>query len=73
VTITSDNPDLGEVREELQAEYSSEPIAFLRIWRNPAPRTSARLGASAGACRPTIGMAANGTADDFPAPTRDRA
>jgi DNA polymerase-3 subunit beta len=28
VTITSDNPDLGEVREELEAEYSSEPIAI---------------------------------------------
>jgi DNA polymerase-3 subunit beta len=28
VTITSDNPDLGEVREELEAEYNSEPIAI---------------------------------------------
>ena len=28
VTITSDNPDLGEVREELEAEYSGEPIAI---------------------------------------------
>ncbi len=28
VTITSDNPDLGEVREELEAEYGSEPIAI---------------------------------------------
>jgi DNA polymerase-3 subunit beta len=27
VTITSDNPDLGEVREELEADYSGEPIA----------------------------------------------
>jgi DNA polymerase-3 subunit beta len=27
VTITSDNPDLGEVREELEAEYNAEPIA----------------------------------------------
>ena len=28
VTITSDNPDLGEVREELEAEYSGDPIAI---------------------------------------------
>jgi DNA polymerase-3 subunit beta len=28
VTITSDNPDLGEVREELEAEFSSDPIAI---------------------------------------------
>ncbi len=28
LTITSDNPDLGEVREELDAEYSGEPIAI---------------------------------------------
>ena len=28
VTITSDNPDLGEVREELEAEYGSDPIAI---------------------------------------------
>ena len=28
VTITSDNPDLGEVREELEAEYNSEPRAI---------------------------------------------
>jgi DNA polymerase III subunit beta len=28
VTITSDNPDLGEVREELEAEYNGEPIAI---------------------------------------------
>ena len=28
VTITSDNPDLGEVREELEAEYNSEPLAI---------------------------------------------
>jgi DNA polymerase-3 subunit beta len=28
VTITSDNPDLGEVREELEAEFNSEPIAI---------------------------------------------
>ncbi len=28
VTITSDNPDLGEVREELDAEYNGEPIAI---------------------------------------------
>ena len=28
VTITSDNPDLGEVREELEAEYNAEPIAI---------------------------------------------
>jgi DNA polymerase-3 subunit beta len=28
VTITSDNPDLGEVREELEAEYNSDPIAI---------------------------------------------
>jgi DNA polymerase III sliding clamp (beta) subunit (PCNA family) len=26
--MTSDNPDLGEVREEVAAEYSSEPIAI---------------------------------------------
>jgi len=28
VTITSDNPDLGEVREELDAEYGGDPIAI---------------------------------------------
>ena len=28
VTITSDNPDLGEVREELEAEYDGDPIAI---------------------------------------------
>ncbi|TMQ04320.1 MAG: hypothetical protein E6J90_51725 [Deltaproteobacteria bacterium] len=28
VTITSDNPDLGEVREELETEYNAEPIAI---------------------------------------------
>ncbi|HEX7702434.1 MAG TPA: hypothetical protein VF403_16960, partial [Kofleriaceae bacterium] len=28
LTITSDNPDLGEVREELEAEYNGEPIAI---------------------------------------------
>jgi DNA polymerase III subunit beta len=28
VTITSDNPDLGEVREELESEYNAEPIAI---------------------------------------------
>src|SRR5262249_24761183 len=28
VTITSDNPDLGEVREELEADFNSEPIAI---------------------------------------------
>ena len=28
ITITSDNPDLGEVREELDAEYGGEPIAI---------------------------------------------
>jgi DNA polymerase-3 subunit beta len=28
VTITSDNPDLGEVREELEAEYNGEQIAI---------------------------------------------
>jgi len=28
VTITSDNPDLGEVREELDAEYDGEAIAI---------------------------------------------
>ncbi|HEX4354674.1 MAG TPA: DNA polymerase III subunit beta [Kofleriaceae bacterium] len=28
VTITSDNPDLGEVREELEAEYNGEAIAI---------------------------------------------
>ncbi len=28
LTITSDNPDLGEVREELEADYSGEPIAI---------------------------------------------
>lgn len=27
VTITSDDPDLGEVRQELEAEYTAEPIA----------------------------------------------
>jgi DNA polymerase-3 subunit beta len=28
ITISSDNPDLGEVREELEAEYAGEPIAI---------------------------------------------
>jgi DNA polymerase-3 subunit beta len=28
LTITSDNPDLGEVREELDADYTGEPIAI---------------------------------------------
>src|SRR3954452_267442 len=28
MTITSDNPDLGEVREELDADYNGEPIAI---------------------------------------------
>src|ERR1051325_1678026 len=28
MTITSDNPDLGEVREELEAEYNAEPLAI---------------------------------------------
>lgn len=28
ITITSDNPDLGEVREEMDAEYNGEPIAI---------------------------------------------
>jgi len=28
MTITSDNPDLGEVREELDAEYNGDPIAI---------------------------------------------
>ncbi len=28
ITITSDNPDLGEVREELDAEYSGDAIAI---------------------------------------------
>jgi DNA polymerase-3 subunit beta len=28
VTITSDNPDLGEVREELEAEYNGDAIAI---------------------------------------------
>jgi len=28
ITIASDNPDLGEVREELDAEYNGEPIAI---------------------------------------------
>ncbi|HEY1554704.1 MAG TPA: DNA polymerase III subunit beta [Kofleriaceae bacterium] len=28
MTITSDNPDLGEVREELEADYCGEPIAI---------------------------------------------
>jgi DNA polymerase-3 subunit beta len=28
MTITSDNPDLGEVREELEADYGGEPIAI---------------------------------------------
>lgn len=27
-TITSDNPDLGEVREELESEYDGDPIAI---------------------------------------------
>jgi DNA polymerase-3 subunit beta len=28
ITVTSDNPDLGEVREELEAEYAGDPIAI---------------------------------------------
>jgi len=28
VTTTSDNPDLGEVREEFEAEYGRDPIAI---------------------------------------------
>ena len=28
MTVTSDNPDLGEVREELEAEYNSDAIAI---------------------------------------------
>jgi DNA polymerase III subunit beta len=28
LTITSDNPDLGEVREELDSEYNGDPIAI---------------------------------------------
>lgn len=28
LTITSDNPDLGEVREELEADYNGDPIAI---------------------------------------------
>ena len=28
VTITSDNPDLGEVREELEADYNGDAIAI---------------------------------------------
>ena len=28
ITITSDNPDLGEVREELEAEYKGDAIAI---------------------------------------------
>jgi DNA polymerase-3 subunit beta len=28
ITVTSDNPDLGEVREELDADYSGDPIAI---------------------------------------------
>lgn len=28
ITVTSDNPDLGEVREELDAEYNGAPIAI---------------------------------------------
>jgi DNA polymerase III subunit beta len=28
LTITSDNPDLGEVREELDADYNGDPIAI---------------------------------------------
>lgn len=28
ITVTSDNPDLGEVREEIDAEYSGTPIAI---------------------------------------------
>ena len=28
ITITSDNPDLGEVREEMDADYNGEPIAI---------------------------------------------
>jgi len=33
VTITSHNPDLGAVREELEAEHNAEPMA---IGFNPA-------------------------------------
>ncbi|HWO21903.1 MAG TPA: DNA polymerase III subunit beta [Kofleriaceae bacterium] len=28
ITITSDNPDLGEVREEVEVEYNGDPIAI---------------------------------------------
>jgi DNA polymerase-3 subunit beta len=28
VTITSDNPDLGEVREDLEADYTGDPLAI---------------------------------------------
>jgi DNA polymerase III subunit beta len=28
LTITSDNPDLGEVREELDAEYDGSPVSI---------------------------------------------
>lgn len=28
ITVTSDNPDLGEVREEIDAEYNGDPIAI---------------------------------------------
>jgi DNA polymerase-3 subunit beta len=28
MTVTSDNPDLGEVREEVDAEYDGDPIAI---------------------------------------------
>ena len=45
VTITSDNPDLGEVREELEAEYNSEPLAIGFI-----PSTSSSCSCR---CRPT--------------------
>src|SRR6185503_9487054 len=45
VTITSDNPDLGEVREELEAEYNAEPLAIGFI-----PSTSSSCSCR---CRPT--------------------
>ena len=50
ITITSDNPDLGEVREELEAEYNAEPIA---IGFNPArlPMVS-QLASTPGAATP---------------------
>ncbi len=40
ITITSDNPDLGEVREEIEAEYNAEPLA---IGFNPTTSMLGRL------------------------------